>query len=493
MDRIAAIWTAFGGTPTKVGTIVHTGREVRLTYDSGAPCGVSVLHDAKRLAKAGMTVSFPVDASMPLPPYLAALIPPQHGPLWTFAIERMRLRGIVPAIEYAFWDVLMEVGRNGIGCLGVFPNDGTAEQWYGRQPVRPILGDVTDKHGLWDYLRDLAVETVTEEKIRAIDAEIGPSPGVTGMIPKLLAAVSPEWLSLNEVAPVDAMVKIEPEKYPSLMLLEQMCYLVHEQAGCSVPRTWMHHTCKGTPLLISERFDRSHGTPIPMESLYSILRQATNGRIIERWSHSGKILASGDPDSPYRPVPNEIIPRLEHIAEALKSPDVGLRPGQEKELFRRIALALMTGNSDLHLENLSVLGPRGEAMLSPIYDPAPMRAYPQHAMTLALGFNDLMLSRPGSHMVLWERLLRYAGESLKIRRDKALEILCGCHDVTTNYVEAIAEHAEGIAGDLRRERRWLPADIKANCGKERSAALDRLEAGLNAMATTASPEAPDRT
>lgn len=457
MDRVAVIWTRFAGAPRKVATIVHTGQEVRLTYDAGAPCGVSVQHDAARLARAGLTLSFPVDAALPLPPYLAVLIPPEHGPLWTYVVERLKLQGRAPAIGQAYWDVLMAVGRDGSGHLDVFTDDGAAERWYGESHRRPVLGDAADRHGLWDYLRNLAADTVTEEKIRAIDAEIGPSPGVTGMIPKLLAAVAPGWIAAGGAAPIEAMVKIEPERYPGVLALEAACYQVHAQAKCVVPRVWSRTTAKGTPLLVSERFDRQDGRPLPLESFYAILRLATNGRIVERWTHLGKVLGAGDPDAPSRPAPMEIIPRLEHAAQLLRSPDIGIKPRQEKEFLRRVTLALMTGNSDLHLENLSVIGPRGDAILSPVYDPAPMRAYPQHAMTLALGFNNLLLSRAGSHTVLWDRLLQFAGEELQIRRDKALDILFDCRDVTADYVEHLGTTPNGLVGDLVRERRFLPA------------------------------------
>ncbi|HHJ16530.1 MAG TPA: hypothetical protein ENJ80_07510, partial [Gammaproteobacteria bacterium] len=55
-------------------------------------------------------------------------------------------------------------------------------------------------------------------------------------------------------------------------------------------------------------------------------------------------------------------------------------------LYRRVLLALLTGNGDLHLENLALMGGPGEAAFSPVYDPTPMRAYSMHNMLCAVPF-----------------------------------------------------------------------------------------------------------
>ena len=51
-------------------------------------------------------------------------------------------------------------------------------------------------------------------------------------------------------------------------------------------------------------------------------------------------------------------------------------------------MALLTGNGDLHLENLSIID-RGEGpCFSPVYDPTPMRAYSIHNMLSVMPFGD---------------------------------------------------------------------------------------------------------
>ena len=56
----------------------------------------------------------------------------------------------------------------------------------------------------------------------------------------------------------------------------------------------------------------------------------------------------------------------------------------KKELYRRYLMAMLTGNGDMHLENISFLGGTRGTTLSPVYDPAPMRAWPQHDVRSAI-------------------------------------------------------------------------------------------------------------
>jgi len=60
----------------------------------------------------------------------------------------------------------------------------------------------------------------------------------------------------------------------------------------------------------------------------------------------------------------------------------------KQHLFKRLLMALLTGNGDLHLENLSVTCNNGIKGFSRIYDPTPMRAYAQHDMLSVMPFGE---------------------------------------------------------------------------------------------------------
>lgn len=457
-DRSAVVWTRYGGEPGKIGQIIHTGSEVRLTYDRGAPCGVSILHDPRRLA--GIAIPFPVDAHLPLPPYLASLLPPRHGPLWTFLLDRVSRRRGVPASDDELWEVLLEAGRNGIGHLDVFEHDGAAERWYAGMRTPTIIGEGANRRGLWDTFRTMTAHSITDADVETVEREVGPTPGVTGMIPKMLVAADRGWLEPASEGAVAAMVKTEPVKYEGLLHLEAVCYDIHRRAGCEVPNGWLKATPSGSPLLITERFDRRDGMPVPSETVYAALRMRTLGKVRQRWSDPN-IVAEARQEG-------EIVPRLEHVARIFAAPGesalFGIVPGQEKEVYRRVALALMTGNSDLHLENLSFLGPRGEARLTPVYDPAPMRCYDQHAMILALDFGDLGLNRCGRKSVLWEKYVELAG-TLKIRRDAAIAILLDCRDAADGYIDHVRAHiAKRREVVVQRSMARLATELEAERG-----------------------------
>ena len=141
-------------------------------------------------------------------------------------------------------------------------------------------------------------------------------------------------------------------------------------------------------------------------------------------------------------------------------------------------MALMTGNSDLHLENISFVGPKGDAKLSPVYDPAPMRAYDGHAMVLALEFGQLNVNRPGRKSTLWEKLIEAGGEA-GIRRDVAVGILLECSDATRGYDDLLRAHAttikqivvqrsiDRLATELGAEQEFLSTSLQPASGKQR--------------------------
>ena len=134
---------------------------------------------------------------------------------------------------------------------------------------------------------------------------------------------------------------------------------MHREAGFEVPRYWSVEV-SGLRGLAVERFDRTpEGSPLFMESLYSIM-------------------ASGS-----RRISNHYSASYDRIGQVLDSPRIQLvsdRKQAKLHLFERLVMALLTGNGDLHLENLSIIERNGELGFSPVYDPTPMRAYRIHDM-----------------------------------------------------------------------------------------------------------------
>ena len=148
---------------------------------------------------------------------------------------------------------------------------------------------------------------------------------------------------------------------------------LHRAAGFEVPRYW-HAEVGGLPALAIARFDRdANGTPLPQESLYSIL--AAGARDIER-NTDGSL---------------DRIARVIDLANPVLITD---KKAARLHLFRRLVLALLSGNGDLHLDNLSLLGAAGGAQFSPVYDPTPMRAYSVHNMLCAVPFGGYGESAP---------------------------------------------------------------------------------------------------
>jgi len=141
---------------------------------------------------------------------------------------------------------------------------------------------------------------------------------------------------------------------------------MHREAGFDVPRYW---PCffKGMPALAIERFDRDqNNTPLCSETLYSIL--ASGVPLNNHYDYRYDLIAQAIDLSPVEFVSN--------TADA------------KQHLFKRLLMALLTGNGDLHLENLSVTCCNDIKSFSKIYDPAPMRAYAQHDMLSVMPFGE---------------------------------------------------------------------------------------------------------
>ena len=378
-DREAVIWTRLGGTPRRMGRLYVTDKECRFTYDESY-----LQHDLPGLGLVyapeyygTTTISRERKKPFDLFPPIQSLIPPRQNDNFqrNLALKYLQSRqqeysGLDMTSFDADWEILKISGHGGIGHLDVFENDDKAENWYGDTPPHELM-EITEELGF--SLKQFM--TWFEEDIEVFIQTVGPTPSVGGAIPKLLLSI-PEsgWdgrigLPTRQKTPgiIDVVLKFEQTtRYPGIIELEMLALEMHREAGFDVPRYW---SCffKGMPALAIERFDRDqNNSPLCSETLYSIL--ASGVPLNNHYDYRYDLIAQAIDLSPVEFVSN--------TAEA------------KQHLFKRLLMALLTGNGDLHLENLSITCCSKLKGFSKIYDPAPMRAYAQHDMLSVMPFGE---------------------------------------------------------------------------------------------------------
>lgn len=425
-DRHAVVWTRWQSGPIKMGDLLVTDTETRFSYtdeflDLDKVPGLSLLANPRIFGR--NPVIYYAKDLIPLYPRLMSLIP-GRGPhniqrrIYTRILEQ-RQSPPAPGID-TDWEILLLAGRNGVGHIDLFRDDRVAEDWYQtRQPA--IRHSDRQRSNFWLQLKG-TVEDVTPELSGEDIAELlGPTPTVGGMTPKVLVAIPdlPEWTGI--FAPpgthhvdgqryTDVIIKIEPIGYQGVTALEALCLDIHKQLGFDVPRHW-HTRLDGMNLLAVERFDRTDtGLPIPLESFFSVF--AIGDKHFQETA-----------DTDLAEV-GERIYKLANIA------NLDVRAVQQ-QVYRRFILAFFTGNGDLHLENLSFLGGSDNVALSPIYDPAPMRAWSMHntRSAIPIDFDDGIGG-------LRENLIAI-GSSYGLSKNDATDIFSETAKHTTDYVDRV--------------------------------------------------------
>ena len=192
----------------------------------------------------------------------------------------------------------------------------------------------------------------------------------------------------------------------------------------------------GLHFLAVERFDRdADGLPLPMESLFSVIATGDH-----HFRETGDILLDEL---------GGILSRLHDVAE--------LAADTHEQLYQRILMALLTGNGDLHLDNLALLGGLDDCRLAPVYDPAPMRAWPRHNLVSAIPFDPSPHPDHGEYFAIMGRRFGLT----KVRSRRCIEAALAA---TSNYPEQVmalervpeAQRSQ-LAGIARRERTLLEA------------------------------------
>ena len=426
-DRDAVVWTRLGGQPRRMGRLYVTDRECRFTYDeaflaSGLP-GIGIVYAPEFFGKT--TIVRARSEQFDLLPPLQALIPPRNADNFqrNLALRALAARGVTGLTAFdADWEILKLAGHGGIGHLDLFENDDRAQEWYANPP--PVeLHPISDELGF--SLKEFMAWY--EDDLDVLIQTVGPTPTVGGAIPKLLMSIPASgWdgrigLPTRQKTPgvTDVVLKFEQAlRYPGITELEALAMELHREAGFTAPRCW---PCffKDMPALAVERFDRdADNLPRFTETLYSVI-------------------ASG------APVGGNYGYRYDLLAQALDISAVTIATDAQaakRHLFRRFLMATLTGNGDLHLENLSIMQVDGLRRFTPVYDPAPMRAYSRHDMLSVMPFGGYgeIAAGTGTPTGFAEAVARFAktcGLTRTQHRDTVDELLAA----TESYEARVAE------------------------------------------------------
>jgi len=441
-DREAVVWTRAGMRPVKMGRIYVTGSECRFTYDrdfleTGLP-GIGLVYPPEIVQET--TIVRARTEFFDLLPPIQSLIPPRGEKIFQrqLILGFLAGKGTVPAKGFdTDWEILMISGHGGIGHLDVFRDDEKAIEWY----------SVPGKHTLFEVTEDLGFSlkeflTWFDADAEALIQLMGPTPSVGGATPKLLVSI-PEsgWdgriglpTKIGAHGVTDVILKFEQTgTYPGIMELEALALDLHEEGGFEVPRRWPA-VIQGVPALAIQRFDRDKNhTPLFTETLYSIMASGDQ-RITTPYSTTYDAVGWAIDRSP-----------IDVVSD---------RKAAKRHLLKRLLFALVTGNGDLHLENLSILNREGHLSFSPVYDPTPMRAYRRHDLLTPMPFGGY------GEVHLGEALSRFT-RNLGARKSDLRNLIEEVLVLTRDYPDRVRalktlppankEHLLSIVGSIRKE------------------------------------------
>ena len=427
-DRQAVVWTRLSGQPLKMGRLYITETDCRFSYEldyleTGLP-GLGLLYPPEIIKDT--TIVRPRTEFFDFLPPIQALIPPREEKNFQrkLVLTYLARRGIQPSpgLE-ADWEILKVAGHGAIGHLDVFENDDKAIEWYSK-PAKSELFEISDELGF--SLKDML--TWFDQDADALINVIGPTPSVGGAIPKVLLSIPRAgWdnrIGLPSRSPsrelTDVLVKFEQTTaYPGINELEALALDVHREAGFEVPRYWLSDI-KGIPVLAVERFDRDTlQKPLFTESLYSILATG-DAEITHHYSYSYDAIGTAIDRSP-----------IDIVSD---------RKAGKRHLLKRLLMALLTGNGDLHMENLSITRKEQERVFTQVYDPTPMRAYSIHNMLSVMPFGDYgeIIPRRDLPVGLTEALKRLS-HHLNVPPTALKTTVEDCFAATESYVDRVAE------------------------------------------------------
>jgi len=425
MDREAVIWTNIGNAPLKMGRLNVTDNECRFNFDeayleTGLP-GMGVLHSPGLIGRNPLV--WKRTEYFPIFPELKSLIPPNNEQNFQrkLILSYLAKIGITPAPGFETdWEILMVSGHGGIGHNDVFKDDDTARKWYeNNQAGEFYTVDESFGFSLKEFLSWM------DQDADLLLKALGPTPSVGGAVPKLLVSIPDTGWDGRIALPTkpgtknrtDVILKFEQtSQYPGIIDLEALALDIHKEAGFEVPRYWKTSINDISAIAI-ERFDRNEfNKPIFMETVYSVM-------------------ASGD-----KTITNHYSSTYDRIADAIDKISAPFihDPAKGKEyLFKRLILSFLTGNGDLHLENLSIIELEGERLFSPVYDPTPMRAYSIHDMLAPMPFGNYGDFATNDELVDFSKAILRLLKKYGISKQRGRVITEQLMAVTENYITRV--------------------------------------------------------
>lgn len=182
---------------------------------------------------------------------------------------------------------------------------------------------------------------------------------ISGVQAKALVRLS-EDTSEVEFAPNGSthILKPEPNEYPGLPAMENVCMTMAETLGMNVPPHGLFPMSDGRLCYIVKRFDRDDdGGKLQSETMYQLLGST------DKYKGS-----------------------LEAVGKAIRAhaENVGL---ETIDFFERVLLCFIIGNGDMHLKNWAFLIRDKKAALAPVYDLVSSRVYFKNESDSALTIN----------------------------------------------------------------------------------------------------------
>ncbi|MBI4385998.1 MAG: HipA domain-containing protein [Elusimicrobia bacterium] len=170
---------------------------------------------------------------------------------------------------------------------------------------------------------------------------------ISGVQAKALVRLNKDSGEL-EFAPTGSthILKPEPNEYPDLPAMENVCMVMAETIGMDVPPHGLFPLADGRLCYVIKRFDRTEdGGKIQSETMYQLLGST------DKYEGS-----------------------LESIGKAIRShaENVGL---DTIDFFERVLFCFLIGNGDMHLKNWAFLIRDKKASLAPAYDFVSSKVY----------------------------------------------------------------------------------------------------------------------
>lgn len=377
-DRHAVVWTRISGEPVKMGELYTTELESRFVYDESFSAlslpGLGLVLSPEIFGLS--TLKWTRTERFDFPPPLQSLIPPadEHNFQRHLIMNYLQASRVKRGTPFENdWNILTLSGHGGIGHLDIFSSDEKAIAWYST-PALPQKELLSRDTILGFSLKNML--TWFDDETGHLLEFMGPTPSVGGAIPKLLLSIPKSGWNGTVGLPTrfgntqytDVILKLEKDTaYPGLSELEALGLDLHKKAGFNTPRYWLTQF-NGIHAIAIERFDRdARCIPVFQESLFSILASGNKG------------------------IQHHYDASYDQIGRMFDNPRITLisdRKAARKHLLKRLLLSFLTGNGDLHMENLSIQIRNGLSDFSPVYDPVPMRAYSRHNMLNVMPFGD---------------------------------------------------------------------------------------------------------